>query len=482
MLDELDGIEFFRYFQEISAIPRGSGNNQGISDYLVNFAKERGLWYVQDEALNVIIRRKAAPGLENAPGIILQGHMDMVCEKESDCPHDFINEGLELAVEGDYLYAKGTTLGGDDGIALAYGLAVLADEDGKYPSIEFIATTDEETGMDGAKALDLGSLQGKYVINLDTEEEGSLLAGCAGGMRGVATLPVAREEQEGTQYQVAITGLQGGHSGAEIDKNRTNATLLLAKLLFSLPTGSFSLMEMEGGLKDNAIPREASCTVSVKPGKEKDFEEAASCCMDRFRQALAGFEPDICWHVKKTATGRQNVLTAGSQRNVLFYLNAAPDGIQVMSSEIKGLVETSLNLGVFKLGRQMTASYALRSSRLGEKEYLSDKLAAFAEQLGGNYTAQAPYPAWTFRADSKLRERMVKVYKNKFGSEPAVEVIHAGLECGILCEKRPDWDIMAMGPTILDIHTPKERMSISSAVRMYDYLVAVLQEFGTSGN
>lgn len=480
MLKELDGIEFFRYFQEISAIPRGSGNNQGISDYLVNFAKEKGLWYVQDEALNVIIRREAAPGLEHAPGIILQGHMDMVCEKESNYPHDFLKEGLKLVVEGDYLYARGTTLGGDDGIALAYGLSILADDKRKYPLIELVATTDEETGMDGAKALDASLLQGKYVINLDTEEEGALLAGCAGGMRGIVTLPVTWEEQEGTQYRIAITGLQGGHSGAEIDKNRTNATLLLGKLLFSLPTGSFSLMEMEGGLKDNAIPRESSCTVSVKSGQEKDFEEEAACHMERYRQALAGFEPGLSWHIEKITAGQHKILTADAQKKVLFYLNTAPNGIQVMSSEIAGLVETSLNLGVFQLGEQMTASYALRSSRLGEKEYLSDKLAAFAEQLGGSYTAESPYPAWTFRTDSKLRELMVKQYKKQFGSEPAVEVIHAGLECGILCEKRPDWDIVAMGPDILDIHTPKERMCISSAIRMYGYLTSVLEEFGNS--
>lgn len=481
MLAELDGIEFFRYFQEISAVPRGSGNNQGISDYLVNFAKEKGLWYNQDEALNVIIRREAAPGLENVPGIILQGHMDMVCEKESGSSHDFKTEGLELAVEGDYLYAKGTTLGGDDGIALAYGLAVLADKDGKYPSIELIATTDEETGMDGAKALDASLLQGKYVINLDTEEEGCLLAGCAGGMRGIVTLPVTREEQEGIPYQIAITGLLGGHSGVEIDKNRTNATLLLGKLLFSLPAGIFSLMEMEGGLKDNAIPREAKCRVLVRPGQEKAFEEAVSGCMERYQEALAGFEPKLRYQMEKQAAGRQSVLSAESQGKVLFYLNAAPDGIQVMSGEIAGLVETSLNLGVFKLTEQMTASYALRSSRLGEKEYVSDKLAAFAEQLGGSYEAQSPYPAWTFRTDSLLRERMVKVYKEKFGKEPGVDVIHAGLECGIFCEKRPDWDIVAMGPDVLDIHTPDEKMSISSAVRMYDYLVSVLREFGNAG-
>ncbi|MCD7824641.1 MAG: beta-Ala-His dipeptidase [Clostridiaceae bacterium] len=459
-------------------MPRGSGNNQGISDYLVDFAGAHGLWCHQDQALNVIIRREAAAGKETLPGVILQGHMDMVCEKESGVKHDFTAQGLDLKTDGDFLYAEGTTLGGDDGIALAYGLAVLADTEKDYPMLELIVTTDEETGMGGAKALDMSLVKGSYVINLDTEEEGSLLAGCAGGLRGNLRLPLEYAETTGVVCKICISGLQGGHSGVEIDKNRTNAVLLLARLLYELPSDWFSIVSMQGGQKDNAIPREAQAELVWKEETAVEGMAQAEKLLAGCREELAGFEPELKYQCSACGVQQRRALTAASQKKVLFYLNTAPNGVQAVSGEVDGLVETSLNLGIFTLQEEMKASYAIRSSRLGAKEYVSSKLGSYAEFLGGAYQESDAYPAWVFRKDSKLREKMVKVYQEQFGRPPKVEVIHAGLECGIFCEKRPDLDIVAMGPDILDIHTPKERMSISSAVRMYQYLERVLNSLG----
>lgn len=475
MLEELSKYSYFQYFQEICAVPRGSGNNEAISAYLVDFAKKHNLYVHQDSKQNVIMRRDAAPGMENLPGIILQGHMDMVCEKESDCNHDFTKEGLDLAIDGDYLYAKGTTLGGDDGIALAYALAILSDSNGVYPMIEFVATTDEETGMYGAKALDTSLLKGKYMINLDTEEEGSLLVGCAGGLRGEITLPLAFEEKKGTKYCLTINGLQGGHSGCEIDKNRVNATLLLGRLLFELDS-KYSLVSMEGGTKDNAIPREAMATLLVCDEDTKSFESEVKERISGYQAEYFGFEPDLGYEITKCEEASVWVMTKECQEKLVFLLNTAPNGVQEMSSEISGLVESSLNMGIFYAKEEMKACYSIRSSRIGYKEYVAKKLRMLAQYLGASYDEGERYPAWTYKKESVLRDKMTQVYRRVYGKEPVVEVIHAGLECGILCEKNPELDIVAIGPDILDIHTPKERLSISSTIRVFDYLMEVLQE------
>lgn len=474
MQKELENYRFYHYFKEISAVPRGSGDNKRISDYLVNFAKEHDLWYYQDETYNVVIRKEASKGWEHLPGIILQGHMDMVCEKEAGVAHDFTKEGLELCIEGDYLFAKGTTLGGDDGIALAYGLAILEDTAQEYPMIELLATTDEETGMYGAKALDTNKLRGKYVINLDTEEEGTILAGCAGGLTSGITMPLEREEKTGAVYEVILSGLQGGHSGCEIHKNRTNAVLLLAKLLYEKGMENCRIIEMEGGNKDNAIPREAKAVVLIE-GDSDTAEEQMKQYIQKYQQILYGFEPGLTYHMERRKESKQSVLTKQTQKKVLFLLNTAPSQVQTYSAEIPGLVETSLNMGIFSLKDAMEASYSIRSSQTGEKEYVSAKLRDYAEILGGTYCEKDAYPAWVFRKDSGLREIMVSLYEEMYGKKPTVDVIHAGLECGILSEKSPQWDIVAIGPNIYDIHTPKERMEISSAIRVYEYLQKVLE-------
>lgn len=475
MLEELEKYDFFHYFQEISAVPRGSEHNEAISDYLVAFAKEHQLFVYQDASYNVVIRKEAAKGYENLPGIILQGHMDMVCEKESGVEHDFTNEGLDLAVDGDYLYAKGTTLGGDDGIALAYGLAILADDTKEYPMIELVATTDEEIGMFGAKALDTGVLKGKYLINLDTEEEGSLLVGCAGGLRGNIILKLDRDEKDGICYECHVSGLLGGHSGCEIDKNRVNAALLLGRLLFEMET-PFALVSMKGGTKDNAIPREAKAVLVVDEKDASAFEEEFQKRTAMYQDEYTSFEPDMKICLRKEAQAGASVIAKEQTDKILFLLNTAPNGVQAMSGDIKGLVESSLNMGIFEAEEEMKASYSVRSSAAGYKEYLSKKLACLAKSIGASYQEEGNYPAWLYRKESVLREKMVEVFRRFYQKEPVVEVIHAGLECGLLSEKMPELDMVAIGPDILDIHTPKEKLSIPSAIRVYDYLLEVLQE------
>lgn len=476
MLQDLMQYDYFRYFKELSSVPRGSGHNEKISDFLVAFAKEQGLWYQQDEAYNVIIRKPASEGYEDAPGIILQGHMDMVCEAESGYAHDFTKEGLTLKSDGDFLYAEHTTLGGDDGIALAYGMAILANPSLKHPALELVVTTDEETGMYGAKALDASILQGKYMINLDTEEEGSLLAGCAGGLRADITLSMKTKKVMGIQAELKLGGLQGGHSGCEIDKNRTNATRLLGRVLFALSDSTFYIQHMEGGSKDNAIPREASAILCIPENDFCEFAKRLEKELQAYREELGNFEPDFCWTFEKREAAEYEVVTKESADKVLFLLNTAPDGVQVMSGEINGLVESSLNMGIFSMDLQrMQAFFSIRSSRNGYKEYVGKKLQKLSELLGGTYEEGEAYPAWVYKKDSPLREKMVEIYRKKYGKEPVVEVIHAGLECGIISQKRPDIDIVAIGPDILDIHTPKERLSISSTIRVYEYLVSCIE-------
>lgn len=475
MLEKLDDNKVFYYFEKISEVPRGSGHNEKISNYLVAFAKEHGLKYVQDEYLNVIVWKPASIGYESHPTVMLQGHMDMVCEKESDVEHNFQTQPLELQTEGDFVFAKGTTLGGDDGIALAYALAILSDDSLKHPPLEVVFTTDEETGMNGAIALDTSELKAEYLLNLDSEEEGIFLTSCAGGMTSVATFSIDRIKKQGTEIVIRVDGLQGGHSGTEIDKNRSNATLVLGRLLNELwEMEPYALVSISGGKKDNAIPREA-LAVLITENAENCFK-AVEKISDMLKKELQWSEPSVCIssqiHDKKTV----QVFSEENRKTLLFFLQQAPNGVQVMSSAIHGLVESSLNLGICNTTEsEVVCSFSVRSSMASYKNYLGKKLQKLSEFCGGNYEKQSEYPAWEYRKDSKLRNCVCDVYEEMYGKMPKVEAIHAGLECGIFSDKMPSLDIVAMGPDIFDIHTPKERLSISSAKRVYDFLIRLLQ-------
>jgi dipeptidase D len=479
LLIEKDYKNVLHFFSEISAVPRGSKNNTAISNYLVEFAKKHGLEHFQDEFENVVIIKEASSGYENVPAIMIQGHMDMVCEKTNDSTHDFLTQGIELLVDGDYIHADRTTLGADNGIALAYTLAFLDDDGLQHPRIEALFTTDEEVGMDGAIGLDVSKLKGKYLLNVDSEDEGTILTSAAGGLTGTCVLPIKRTTDNGLNINIAISDLQGGHSGAEIHKNRTNATKLMGRLLFELREHVIvGLIDMKGGQKDNAIPRDSSASIIISPDDLETFTSVLDTLTTKYKNELQTSEPELAIHMTNLGIGDFECLHPTSFEKVLFLLLNTPNGVQVMSSDIPGLVESSLNLGVFKVEQDKASyCYSVRSSVNSYKQYLCDKLDYLAQFLGGEFYVRAQYPAWEYKKESVLREYLITVFTELYGHEPKLEAIHAGLECSFFAEKIPGVDIVSLGPDMSDIHTPKEKLSITSAISVYKYLEKVIEEF-----
>ena len=477
ILENYEPKNVFHYFEEICSIPHGSGNTKQISDYLVNFAKAHQFRYVQDEMNNVVIYKPATPGYENAPTVILQGHMDMVCEKRPDVKHDFTAEGLKLKVDGNYLSAEGTTLGGDDGIAVAYGLAILDSTDLSHPALEAVFTVDEEIGLLGADGFDCSVLKGRRMINLDSEEEGRLWVSCAGGVSGNSYLPVQRVEASGEKVSVKITGLTGGHSGAEIHKNRASANILMGQFLYELGRiCGYALKDLEGGLKDNAIPRECTAALLVLPEEVSLVTSQAEKMQAAFREEYAGSDENITIQVTKEGNEDAEVLHPTSQEKVIFFLMNLPFGVKKMSGTIEGLVETSCNPGIMKLYRdELFVQTSIRSSVGSAKEALSHKIQYLSEFLGGEYDTEGNYPAWEYRKDSRLRDKMVEVYKEMYHQNLQVVAIHAGLECGLFYERMEGLDCTSLGPNILDIHTYEERLDMPSVKRVWEYLVKVLE-------
>lgn len=476
--EHLEPRKVFAYFEDICQIPHGSRNTKAISDYCVSFAKEHNLRYIQDEDNNVIIFKDASAGYENSEPIIIQGHLDMVCEKESGVEIDFEKDGLDLYVDGDFLKAKGTTLGGDDGIAVAYALAILDDDSLAHPPLEVVFTVDEEIGMLGAESMDLSMLKGRKLLNIDSDEEGIFLTSCAGGLQAVCELPVSRIETEGVSYEIKIGGLQGGHSGSEIDKEHGNAIFLLGRVLDSLSREvSFAIEIMEGGLKDNAIPRDAKAVIVVESeemgnelcGKLQTLEQ-------KLQKEYQVSDPDITLSCQKLANGKLSVLHGTAITKVLFFLRTMPNGIQHMSMDIAGLVETSLNAGIMRLTEDtFSVCFALRSSVTSRKWEVADRLTFLTEFLGGEITIGGDYPAWEYKADSVMRELMAETYRDLFGEEAKIQAIHAGLECGLFSGKIPGLDCISFGPNNYDIHTPKERLSISSTEKIWKLIVEFLK-------
>lgn len=469
----------FYWFEEICKIPHGSGNIDQISDFLVNFAKERNLEYNQDEVKNVIIKKPASSGMESSAPLILQGHMDMVAVQDADCDLDMEREGLRIAVDGDYVYAKGTSLGGDDGIAVAYALAILDSDEIKHPALEVLITTNEETGMDGAIGVDMEQFQAKRLINLDSEEEGILWAGCAGGMRVDAILPVKKKTFSGVVYKITVTGLLGGHSGGEIHKERANANVLMGRIFTQLADKmKYRFVSLQGGTKDNAISLEATAEVLIDPSNQDVLVKELVAMEKVLQHEYAVKDPGLKIVISKEKDVVEQVaLTYKSSKKVANLIYALPYGVQAMSADVEGLVETSLNLGIMGLeAEQMILHYSLRSSVMSCKQALCDKVTTIVENFGGTVDKGGEYPAWEFRRNSPLRDTMVKVYREMYQAEPEVAAIHAGLECGLFSEKKPDLDCVSIGPNMKDIHTTSEKLSISSTERMWKYLLGVLAE------
>lgn len=477
VLSGLKPEKVFGYFEELCKIPHGSGNTKEISDYLVAFAKERNLKVYQDEYNNVVIYKPASEGYEAAPVTILQGHCDMVAEKTPESSHDFEKDGLKLMIEGDYITADQTTLGGDDGIAVAYMMAILDDDTLKHPALECVITTDEEIGLLGAKDLDASVLQGKYMINLDSEEEGYLWISCAGGQTGISEIPLSFREVEGEVLEVVIDGLVGGHSGAEIDKNRANANKLMGRFLYELGQKTmFTLAELEGGTKDNAIARKCKAVLVLEEEDRKTAEEFAASYQENLRKEYSGTDDNITVNMVSQGTKTISALDMMSKEKTVFFLMNIPYGIEKMSGEIEGLVETSNNIGVLRIEEGfLVSSCGIRSSVGSAKQFVSEKIQYLTEFLGGEYTVVGDYPAWEYKKDSALRELMADVYRDLFGKEANVKAIHAGLECGLFYDKIPGLDCVSFGPSMQDIHTTEEKLSISSTARMWEYLVKVLE-------
>lgn len=489
VLSDLEPTQVFQYFEEICNIPHGSGNTKAISDYCVDFAKEHGLRYQQDDVNNVIIWKDASLGYEQSDPVMLQGHLDMVCEKETDCEIDFSRDGLTLQLEDGVISAAGTTLGGDDGIAVAYALAILASDTIAHPPLEVVLTVDEEIGMLGAAALDTSSLQSRTMLNLDSEEEGHLLVSCAGGVTSIAHLPIRREMVVGQKVTLTVTRLQGGHSGVEIDKGRGNACQLLGRMLYQLQEDFvFQLCSVQGGLKDNAIPREATADLVLmgwqlesqpEEGEEllAEFQNQIAELMKTYQEEYQLTDPSVRLLVQYDDNIRKNdAIDRKGTAGIITMLYCLPGGIQKMSFAMEGLVQTSLNLGILKTeAAEVTASFSVRSSVETEKRALVAKIRCLMTSLGGSVTNQGEYPAWEYRQDSPLRDLMVEVFQEQYGREPVVQALHAGVECGLFAGKLPDLDCVSFGPDMQDIHTPKESMNVESVKRTWLYTLEVLK-------
>ena len=474
VLSHLEPQGVFAFFEAICAIPHGSGNTWKISGYLMDFARQRGLEAHQDALGNVIIIKEASPGYEAAEPVILQGHMDMVCEKAPGCPKDMEREGLDLVVEGDTIYAKDTTLGGDDGIAVAMALALLDADDLFHPRLECVFTVDEEVSMPGAANIDCAPLRGRRMINIDSEAEGIFTVSCAGGNRTTCRLPVAREECPWETVQLTVGGLEGGHSGVEIHKGRGNADLLLGRVLAAMARETdLRLISVRGGGKDNAIPREAFAVLKAANAKKvrSVAEKMDQDLKNEYRVTDGGV-----YVLAETAQSARLAMDEDATRRVLTFLSCAPDGVQAMSADIPGLVQTSLNLGILKTAEEeVTAAFALRSSMESQKTMLLHRLERLTAALGGRAEAVGDYPAWAYRADSPLRELMTEVFTEQYGHAPKIEAIHAGLECGLFAGKLPGLDCVSIGPDLTEIHTTREKMHIASVGRVWEMLVEVLK-------
>ncbi|MBE6071292.1 MAG: aminoacyl-histidine dipeptidase [Clostridium butyricum] len=479
-LEEITEEKIFKYFSEISKIPRGSGNEKAISDYLLKFGQRLGFESIQDNANNIIIKKPATNGYENAPTVIIQGHMDMVCEKNKDKEHDFTKDPIELVVKDDYIYANGTTLGADDGIAVAYAMAILDSNDIAHPALEVLITSDEEAGMSGAMALSPEHINGKIVLNLDNEEEGKLLVSCAGGIRTKSTLAIEwnNKKQDAKEFAIDIKGLKGGHSGMEIHLGKGNSNKIIGRILKNISNEiHFNLVSLDGGSKNNAIPREASAIISIDENDKDKLLSIISKITEELKNEFAVKDPDLSVDVNEVTSEISKVFSDDTTNRVVNLLYMYPNGVNTESADIKGLVESSTNIGVVTTENDEVAfDSAVRSSVFSLREDIVEKIKCITELTGGKFTSNAGYPEWPYKADSKIREICKDVFKKMYNKDAEIVAIHAGVECGLFKEKLGDLDMISFGPDLYDVHTPNEHMSISSVRRCYEYLLEVLKE------
>lgn len=482
VLDGLEPQRVFYYFEKICAIPHGSYNVKGISDYLMSVAKSLGLEARQDEEYNVVIRKPKSEGYPSDKVLMLQGHIDMVAVKDEEAgDFDLEKEGVHPVVKEGFVWADHTSLGGDDGIAAAMMLAILEDDKIEHPALECVFTTEEEVGMEGAFALDASDLKASYLLNLDSECEGQMLAGCAGGACVNISLPTNRLMRMGDRYEIKIKGLIGGHSGQEIDKERANANVLMGRFLYELHERvHFDMVSVSGGEKDNAIANCAQAQILTGSGDSLagTIHEWADSFIREMREEYRISDPDITVEIGDPEPGACWIISPSQAKRILFMMMIAPYGVQNMSLDIPGLVETSLNLGIVKTEEEsVTLTWSLRSSVKSRKQLLIDKLSFMADTLGAAYTVTGSYPEWPFNPDSRICKLCCDVYEEQTGKKAEVMTMHAGVECGLLGEKIPGLDMVSIGPNLYDIHTPKEHMEIASVQRSYKLVLEVLKRF-----
>ncbi len=478
VLNNLEPKEVFGYFEAISDIPRGSGNEKAISDYLLNFGKSLGLETIQDEAMNIIIKKPATAGYENSPIVIIQGHMDMVCEKNKGTEHDFEKDPLKLRIVDDYVYATDTTLGADNGIAVAYAMALLASKDIPHPALEVLLTTDEETGMSGAMAVSPEHIQGKVLINLDNEEEGYLLVSCAGGIRTKGKYKINWNETANEEMvKIKITGLKGGHSGMDIIKERGNSNKILGRILKDLISKvKYEIVSINGGSKNNAIPREAEAVLAVASNEAAKVKEIVESFGALICNELKAQDEGLTISVETAEEKASKKFDEATTKKVVDLLYLYPSGINSRSTEIEGLVESSTNLGVVTTaGEYVEFDSAVRSSVPSLKDEIVLRTKTLLDLIGGELETTSAYPAWEYNAHSKIREICQEVHQNMYGKEAEIVAIHAGVECGLFNEKLGNLDMISFGPNLYDVHTPNEHMSISSVKNCYEYLKEILK-------
>ena len=476
-----DPSRVFYYFRKISAIPRGSHHTKAISDYLAAFAKERGLAYVQDEANNVIISKEASEGCEEAEPIALQGHIDMVLASEPDKEIDLLKEPVTIVEDEEWMHADGTTLGADNGIAVAIMLAVLEDNTIAHPYLECIFTSDEEVGLIGASAIDLSELKSRRLLNLDSESEGIFCAGCAGGAEIVCRMPVKWKSRSGKILRIELRGLRGGHSGSEIHIGSANANVLMARMLLGLfEEYPFRLIQMNGGDADNAIPTGAIASVLL-PGSA-DTEKAEALfrgIAEELEQEYKVTDPGMTWKAEWEKTDFVRAASKKNTENLIGYLISVPNGVTHMSPVIREMPQTSLNMGIVSTDKEgLVLEFMVRSGVNSQTSYLCDRLVCLTKGFGGEAVIRSSYPAWEFRQDSPFRELAVKTYKELTGKEPGVEIIHAGLECGILAGKLDGLDCISTGPDLENVHTVRERMRLSSVANVWTFVLQLLKAAG----
>ena len=483
VLKGLEPVKVFEFFEYISSVPRGSGNTGKVADLCVRFAKDRGLKCYRDSLNNVVIYKEASKGYENAPTVVLQGHLDMVCEKKNGIDFDMAVTPIELAHDGKYVFAKGTTLGGDDGIAVAYALAILDSDEIKHPAIEAVFTTDEETGMDGARGLDGSVVSGRLLLNIDSEEEGVFTCGCAGGCRVDCRIPVKREKlsSDYKTYKISLKGLKGGHSGTEIDKQPASSNHILGRVLFELnEICDIRLISFAGGKFDNVISSATEAVIALKDDDISKVTEFINDYDSELKTEYGSINPLMKLEIiKDLSIDNEGVcaLDKDSAQKVLASVYFPFQGVIEMDSELKDMVQTSQNMGVTCLKEnEFHMGFLVRSSIDRQKDTAVNRISALVKMLGGSVELFGNYPGWKYAAESKLRDLCVKNYKKIFGKEPVVNSIHAGLECGILADKLKGLDVVSMGPDILDIHTPKERLDIASVERTWKLILGIWED------